>query len=222
MSYEGILSWQEYKDESTEDLIEYIKSINEDGFEDAATSAFHCFCFRFGDDIAKKCEIICKNVGLDSQIASFVAQKTFQRFWKYPKYNHAISKADDVDTGVKFYLYGIAQRELIRWRKDQQSPHTGDETIIYKYPEPNYEDYPIEKRGVLKKRYEVVKKALDRLSEKHLIIYLTYEAYQVKGHNLPTHLLKKLREELNLTQNSVRYYRFEAEKKIKEYLEIYG
>lgn len=216
------MNWQEYKDETTEDLIEYIKLKDDHAFGEAAEAAFHVFCFRFGDEVVKKCEIICKNNGLDKQVAAMVSQRTFHRFWKYPKYNHVKSKADDFDTGVKFYLFGIAQRELINWRNDQKSPYTGDEEIIYVIPEPNLENFPVEKRGILKKRYDIVKKALDRLSEKHRIIYLTYEAYYVKGHNLPGHLLQRLREELDLTQGTVRFYRFQAEEKVKEYLEIYG
>jgi len=216
------VNWQEYEDETTEDIIEYIKMKEDDGFEEAAQAAFHVFCFRFGEDLVRKCEVICKNNGLDKHVAAMISQRTFHRFWKYPKYNHEKSRAADYDTGVKFYLYRIAQRELINWRNEQNSPYTGEEEIVYEMPEPDYYNYAVEKRGVLKKRYEIVKKALDRLSEKHRIIYLTYEAHFVEGHNLPGHLLKRLREELNLTQNSVRFYRHQANEKIKEYIEIYG
>ena len=221
-AYEDLLDWKEYQDESTEELIEYIRLKGEEGFKEAAEGAFHAFCFRFGEELMKACEVICKNNGLDKQVAAMITQRTLNRFWKYPKYDQSKSNAENVDKGLIFYLYRIAQRELINWRKEGASPFTGDEELIYEMPEPNYENFSVEKRGLLKKRYEAVKKALDRLSEKHRIIYLTYEAYKVPGHNLPTHLRIRLREELGLTQNTVKFYHFQANQKVEEYLEIYG
>lgn len=217
------MNWQDYKDEKTEDLLEMIKWKDQAAeYTEAAEAAFHVFCFRFRDDIVAKCEIICKNRGLDKQVAAIVAQRTFERFWKYPKYDHTKSNAPTVDEGVRFYLYGFAENETSNWQTPRISPYNGEEEIKYEFPEYDLNNFPSEKRAELKKRFEIVRKALDRLSEKHKIIYLTYESYKIPGHNLPGHLLQKLRNELDLTQNTVRYYYNEAKSKINEYLEIYG
>jgi len=66
---------------------------------------------------------------------------------------------------------------------------------------------------------------LDRLSPKHRIIYLTYKHYEHitnDGYKLPRKLLKELRTELDLTQNSVRVYKNEAFNDVETYLKTYG
>ncbi len=216
------MNWQEYKDEKTEDLLEIIKWKDQPEYAKAAEAAFIVFCFRFRDDVVSKCEIICSKRGYDKQVAAIIAQRTFERFWKYPRYDHEKSNAKNIDDGLKFYLYGFAENEISNWRNEQLSPYNGDEEIKYSFPEYNLDGISVEKRGILKKRMDIVSKALDRLTEKHKIIYLTYEANRHPGHNLPGHLYKKLRDELGLTQNTVRYYYNEAKNKIEEYLEIYG
>ena len=75
------------------------------------------------------------------------------------------------------------------------------------------------------KQYEIIKAALERLTPKHKIIYLTYKEYEPHfkaGFNFPRAFLKKLQDELELTQASIRVYKKQAYDKIDEYLKIYG
>ncbi len=83
-------------------------------------------------------------------------------------------------------------------------------------------DYELEKRKDLESKFEIVKKALERLGEKHKIIYLTYQAHENHNHKLPRHLLQSLRDELDLAQATLRFYKNEAQNTIKEMLKVYG
>jgi hypothetical protein len=77
----------------------------------------------------------------------------------------------------------------------------------------------IEKKKELKAMLEFINDAMLALSEKHKIIYLTYKAYEEVGKNIPRSVSKKLREQLDLTQNSIRVYKMEANQHIEKYLE---
>ena len=70
--------------------------------------------------------------------------------------------------------------------------------------------------------FGVIRKAIGTLSEKHKVIFLTYKAYEHDGNKLPRELLAKIRKELDISQTTVRTYKFETYKKVNEYLEIYG
>lgn len=220
------MQWEKFKDESTEDLIQNIKWKDDPDCQTEAQAAFHAFCFRFGDDVAKKTEIICKRWKYDKHVAAEVANQVFSRFWKYPNYDHKKSKQKDVETGVKLYLYRFIEREITNYYYKEQgilaSPYDGSEEIIYDYPEVDLSDYSMEKRKHLEGKFEVVKKTLERLGEKHKIIYLTYQAHENPNHKLPRHLLQSLRDELDLAQATVRFYKNEAQNTIKEMLKVYG
>jgi len=216
--------WKQFEKETTSDLIQFIKWKNQNNFEDDAKAAFIAFCFRFRADIIKKCEIICNRWNYDIDTAQELAQRTFEKFWKYPNYDDTKRKeGKDYDTGVKFYLFGIAQNELTNIYRESQSvsAYSGDEKIIYDLPEMDFESMDPERKKELEEKLDIVKIALDRLSTKHRIIYLTYEAHKKQGFNLPKHLRESLRKELNLAQGTIRFYRFEAEKIISDYLKIW-
>ena len=53
-----MLDWRQYENESTEDLIQYMKWKNQPDYTEAAEAAFIVFTFRFRKDVIKKCEII--------------------------------------------------------------------------------------------------------------------------------------------------------------------
>ena len=221
-----MIDWESYIQESTEDLIEYIKWKDQHEYKDASKPAFYAFCYRFREELAKKCEIVCKKWNYDKDIALEIVKRTFRRFLKYPNFRFDKSRAKDFDTGVLIYLLGIAQRELINYYNTDKgkytSPYTGEEQIIKEYPKIDFDKFRPEKRREMQKRFEIIEKALGRLTDKHKIIYLTYQAHEREGYKLPRHLLKKLRDELKLGQATIRYYKFEAINKIEEYLEIYG
>ena len=205
--------------EPTETLIECIKWRDQEGYLEIAQNAFRAFFFRFNQDIIKKCRIISKNWGYDKHVGDLIAERTFDRFYKYNGYDHSKSNAKDVDTGVTFYLYRIAQHLLADYRLQESgeniNPFSGNEEIVREFPN-------LEKRKDLRGKYEIIEKALERLSAKHRIIYLTYKAHEKDGYNLPRKLLQSLRDELDLTQASIRVYKKEAFDKVDEYLKIYG
>ncbi len=222
------MAWQELEREVTADLIEYIKWRDQPAYKDTAEDAFIVFCFRFRDDLQVKCRIIARNRGYDNTVGDEIAEKTFARFLIYPKYDGEKCKSGDTDTCVRLYLYKFAGRILsdyIKAGKEDPNPFTGEEEIITEFPDVGTMSIPVERKAILKQKFEIVKNALDRLSDKHKTIYFTYKQYEDilnDGYYLPRSLSKKLQEELDLTQATIRKYKSEAFEKVEEYLKIYG
>lgn len=214
------------KDKSSEKLLEIIKKKKDDSKQyEIAEDAFREFTFRHQVDLMKKLIPICKGWGYDKQDASEIAHLTFERVWKYTKYDNSRTNQDDTDNKILFYLFGIARRLLVEYKKRDNgyiNPFTGNEEIIYDFPSINSLNISIEKKTELERYYEIIKYALEELSPKHRIIYLTYKQYESEtkeGFKLPRKLLIKLREELNLTQNTIRSYKKEAFDVVKRKLE---
>lgn len=220
------MSWKEYEHESTANIIEYIQWKDQTDYKEIAGDAFRVFCFRFSADIIKKCRIICRKWGYDNQISDLIAERTFNRFWKYPKTFTPSKCKKDIDSCIKFYLYGIAQTQLADYKKEEsgvnRSPYSGNEEVVRDFPNIDSLNVSGETRRELKKKQELIEKALERLSSKHKIIYLTYKAHEICNHKMPRPLLKSLREELELAQASLQVYKKEATDTINEYLKIYG
>jgi len=218
------MNWRELENETTLDLIETMGWSSQPGYEEAAEAAFRVFTFRFRSRLAPKCEIRCKKWGYDADAAIEIVYRTFARFYKYPHYNQSKSKSIDIDTGVLLYLCGIAENELVKFCNEKDSskanPYSGNEEIVFDMP--SLDNVPLKNKRELERMYNIVNEALNRLSHKHKIIYLTYKAHEVKGHKLPRHLLESLRDYLELTQNSIRFYKNEAFNTVGEYLKIYG
>ncbi len=221
-------SSRDLNNESTEDLLEYIRWKDESDYIEIGKEAFRVLTFRFQLDLQKKLIPICKNWGYDEQVASEIAYGTFDRIWKYPKFDISKAKQKDYDKAVSFYLYGIAGRLLADYKKNQEeggSPFTGSEEIIREFPDIENMEVGKERKAILQERFEHIQKALNRLTPKHKIIYLTYKQYESEtkeGFKLPRKLLKGLRTELDLTQNSIRVYKKEAFDEVEKYLKTYG
>lgn len=218
---------QDLNSEATENLLEYIQWKDEPDYTEIAKEAFRVFTFRFQLDLQKKLIPICTNWGYDEQVASELAYHTFERVWKYPKFDISKAKQKDFDKAVSFYLYGIAGRLLADYKKNQEieNPFKGDEEIIREFPDIDNMGMGKERKAILKERFEHIQKALNRLTPKHKIIYLTYKQYESEikdGYKLPRKLLKELRAELDLTQNSIRVYKKEAFDVVEKYLKTYG
>ena len=218
---------QDLNSETTENLLEYIQWKDEPDYAEIAKEAFRIFTFRFQLDLQKKLIPICTNWGYDEQVASELAYHTFERVWKYPKFDISKAKQKDFDKAVSFYLYGIAGRLLADYKKNQEieNPFKGDEEIIREFPDIDNMGMGKERKAILKERFEHIQKALNRLTPKHKIIYLTYKQYESEikdGYKLPRKLLKELRTELDLTQNSIRVYKKEAFDVVEKYLKTYG
>lgn len=222
------MAWKDYENESTADLIEFIRWGRDPQHREVADEAFMAFCFRFCDDVQHKCRVICAKRNYDTTVGDEIANKTFDRFYKYPNYTDKKCKSGDIDTCVKLYLYRFARNALSDYEtelKDGPNPFSGEEEIIEDFPDFESMDIPVERKAILQKHQEIIEKALERLSEKHKIIYLTYKQYESEtkeGYYLPRSLTKRLREKLGLTQNSVQVYKKEAFDKVDEYLTLYG
>jgi len=213
-------------EESTDDLIEYIKWGKQPEYKELAENAFIAFCLRFRDKIQTTCRIIAENKGYDHEVADKIAQEVFEKFYKYPNYKSSKCKSGDTDKCVELYLYKFAERGLYDYITNESSPFSGDEEIVTDYPDIEAMDAPQERKAELEKKYNIIKDALSRLSEKHKIIYLTYKQYEslLQGgkHNFRKPFLEKMQKSLGLSQVSIRVYKKEAIDKIEEYLKIYG
>lgn len=219
---------QDLNNEATEYLLEYIQWKDEPDYAEIAKEAFRVFTFRYQLELLKKLTPICKNWGYDKQVATELAYETFNRIWKYPKFDISKSKQIDYHKAITFYLFVIAKRLLTDYKKsetEEPNPFTGNEDIIRDFPNIEILEIGKERKAQLQKLYGLLNEALSKLSPKHKIIYLTYKQYESitnDGYNLPRHLTKKLQDELDLTQNSIRVYKKEAIEVVNTHIKIYG
>lgn len=217
------MTWKDFEEEPTENLIEYIQWQKEADYLETSQSAFHAFCFRFNAEFRKICIITAKKWGFDADFGDELADLAFNKFWKHPFTFNPKECKYELDKCVILYLSRIAQNLLIDRKKEASSdnPYNGNEQVIYDLPDIS-KISNIEKRKELRRVNEIIEKALERLTPKHKIVYLTYRAYENDGYKLPRQLLKDLREELDLVQNSVRVYKNEAFETVNQYLKLYG
>lgn len=221
------LTWEDVKNESTIDLIEYIKYKGQADYQELAEASFIAFTFRFRKEIIDKCRKVGSKRGHHNEISDIIAERVFERFWLYPFSFKKDGCGDlDIDNCVRFYLFRIATNCFCDYEKEitggNKSPYDGSEAVIVEFPDIDNLTIPEEKAVQLKKIYDLLEVALSKLSRKHKIIYLTYKAYEKEGYKLPRHLLKKLREELQLSQSSIRVYKNEAFQTVDQHLKIYG
>jgi DNA-directed RNA polymerase specialized sigma24 family protein len=219
---------QDLNNEATASLLEYIQWKDDPDYAEIAKEAFRVFTFRYQLELLKKLTPICKNWGYDKQVATELAYEAFNRIWKYPKFDFSKSKQKDYHKAITFYLFGIAKRVLADYKKsktEEPNPFTGDEDLIRDFPDIEMLEIGKERKAQLQKLYEFLNEALSKLSPKHKIIYLTYKQHESitnDGYNLPRHLTKKLQDELDLTQNSIRVYKKQAIDAVNTHIKIYG
>ncbi|WP_394664916.1 RNA polymerase subunit sigma [uncultured Chryseobacterium sp.] len=208
---------------SGDDLIDYISFKNE--YPHEATLAFTEFCNRYERDILKKAEIYCNKYNYSEVVALEVATCAFVRVWKYHSFNKNKAKyPEDMDRSILLWLYPIVYNEMIKYgeRNTCTEPSEDDLSVVENIDElitlTVGED--VERKRDLRVALEVLEKAMQGLSEKHKIVYLTYKAYENTGKkNLPRTVGKKLRNRLNLVQSSIQVYKKEATDHINKYLE---
>jgi hypothetical protein len=212
-------SWKDYEHYPTIELIEIIKLKDKPEQLDNSKAAFNVFCFKFQKQIEKKAVVLSRNYGYDDGFAIEIIESTFKRFWKYPNFKLEKMRCSTPDKGVELYLSRVAQHcfyDLYNERNGiNVSPYNGCEEIIYEIPIPD------EYFEINKEKYLIVNKALNTFSWKHRIIYLTYLQHEINGYKLPRKLLAELREKLEITQDTIRFYRFEVLNKINEYTELW-
>lgn len=217
------MDWRELEDSSTLELIEFIQG--REHFHEAAECALKAFFFRFEGDLIKKCRVVAIKWGYDDITGDILCEQAFEKFWnKAHLFKPQQCKSENLDSCVLFYIYRIAQRLLAdRYREEISGiDYTGEEELVLEFPDLENLEIPKEKLKDLKAKALLIDNALGRLSGKHKIIYLTYQTYEKNGKRLPRQLLKKLRDELDLSQNSIRVYKKEAIETVETYLKIYG
>lgn len=204
--------WRRFEKLDTGKLISY--SQNTDNESDTKDGAFLALCFRFRADLLKKCEFLCKRKGYDIDVAVELVKNTFKKYGKSRKFNASLGNHESIDDCFKFYLYKIAQHELIDYYKREQKRlngqlYTGDETIITNLANVNPETLDAES--------QIIHETLLELPYSHQVIYMTYKAHEKEGVNLPRSLQKQLREHLGgISQATVRAYKKEAVDKIEK------
>jgi len=204
---------------SSLELIREIKLNKDPTKRKNSETAFNTFCYRFEEPLKRIIERTCRSYGLSSEDAIEILELTFKRFWVYPKFDANKVRSSDPEKGIVLYLARIAQRGLIDVIKlkngSKYSPYDGDEHIVYDFPKIS------NPKLVNDENYLIINEVLNHLSWKHKVIYLTYSSYEHKGFKLPRKLLADLRATLQLSQNTIRSYRFEVAEKIKEYKNLW-
>ncbi|MPR37429.1 RNA polymerase sigma factor [Salmonirosea aquatica] len=214
----------ELQDAATAELIEYIQG--RDIYFEAAECAFKNFFFRFEGELTKKCRVVVRHWGYDEMEGDVLSEQTLEKFWLKPQgFDAGKCKVKDFDTCVLLYLLAIA-RNLLNDRHREAlrhpDPYSGSEDIVVDFPDLEESELPPEKLRSIRAKYDLIIKALDRLSYKHRVIYLTYKSHEKLGMNLPRHVLRRLREELDLAQGTIRVYKKEAYETVEQILDIYG
>lgn len=213
-----------YNTSSLSEILEAISLNSDKDMEPESIAAFYVLIEQFSEDLLNKAEIICKKRNFDDGLAVELTNAAFKRYYKYPKFEYLRYNSKEIESKFKQYLYQIANNLIIDYYKDKLGNHPriykGDEVVIKEFPE--VEHFKLEKRNEIKKRFDIIQKALDRLGPKHKTIYLTYIHYEENGYKLPRELLKKLRKELKLSQSSIRCYKKQAFDTVKTFLDIYG
>jgi len=205
------------------DLLGYISFKNE--FPDEAKMAFIIFCYRYQQDLLKKSEIFCSKFGHNEVKALLAVECTFEKVWKNAgTFDMKKAKTKNVDNAILLWMYPILYTQIILFRnRDTCAQPSEEEDLSIIYDIDGMIQYRIgedlENKKELRAALEKINSAFLGLSEKHKIIYLTYKTYEEKGKNLPRSVSKKLKEQLDLTQNSIRVYKMEAYQHVFNYLE---
>jgi DNA-directed RNA polymerase specialized sigma24 family protein len=219
------MTWEDLKDESTADLIAFIKCKDQPAYKMLADLAFIALTFRFQSEVVDRCRKLGRRFNHDNETCDSIAQKAFDRFYKYPfrfEGTECEKKNLDLDKCVIVFIFRIAQRcffDHYNESNDDVSPYDGTESVVVEFPDLDDLDVDEVVLEAAVKKQEKIEKALKNLSDKHLIIYLTYLAHEKDGFKLPRKLLAKLRADTGLKQNSIRVYKkeaFEEVEKLKE------
>ncbi len=205
----------------SQELIEVISWKGE--YPKEAEMAFTAFCSRYEKAIIQKAEIYCLKYSYNEVIALLVANCTFARVWKYPTFNIKKSKSKNIDNAILLWMIRIMYTQIILIGKKNTCAEPSQEedlSIISDVDElvQFWVGDDLEREKDLKAKLNIIDRAMLGLSNKHKIIFLTYKAYEESGKNLPRSVSKKLQDQLDLTQNSIRVYKMEANQQFSNYL----
>lgn len=206
------------------ELLEYISF--KDEFPNEAELAFYVFCDRYQRDILQKSEIQCSHFRYNEAIAFLAAKCTFDKVWnKAHTFNMEKANTKDIDKAILFWMYKILYTQILLFKnRDTCAQPTEEEdlslidnldALVNVYAPEN-----LEKQKELKENLSFLERVLQGLSQKHSIIYFTYLAYKPeKDKNIPRSVSNKLKEQLDLTQASIRVYRKEAVDLVNNYID---
>jgi|GEM_PF-2932760 len=213
-------SGQDKRNES--DTGQLIQTVQKKSLDDNTRySALSILILRFRGSILKTCEFICKNHGHGHVTAEWLANEVFERFYeKGSKFNINRKSKVPIDDLFELYLNKIARNALVDLHRNKErkenNPYDGTEIIQRELPKMSEEQFVNSKIEV-----RLLYKVVNSFSQSHRTIYLTYKTYKKEGFTLPRKLLKNLREELNLTQNTVNRYLKEVTDAVDAAIENY-
>ena len=221
------MTWEDVKDEPTGSLIDFIRYKDHADYKELAEVSFIAFTFRFRKEVICKCRNTGRKWNYDNSTCDMIAEGVFERFWRYPlgfEKNNCGSL--EIENCVIVYLLRIARNCFYDYLKElsgeSSTPYNGTEEIVIELPSIEGLNVSDKRKEDLMDAHEKFERALAQLSPKHKIIYLTYKAHEKDGFKLPRTLLKKLREELEIGQNTIRVYKKEATDIIKQYFKKHG
>lgn len=203
------MNWEELKDEPLESLVEFVQLRGDLESEEWANSAFVVLTYRFRKDLLQKCTLMCRKSGFSDTVAEEIAMRVFERFFKYPAFKREKCTVADIEKCFRLYLYKIARNEFLDYAKPDESPYTGEESVITSMIDVDME-YEPEKLRQLKEAERKLDDLFSKLTPKHKIIFLTYQYYEKEGKYLPKRLREELKDLLQLSQSSIRVYKKEA------------
>lgn len=154
---------------------------------------------RFGQDVLNKCEIVCRCYGYSAVEAENIFERVWGKYLKNPNFQQSKCRGKNIDEGFLLYLFKIAEYTLIdlfrsKKRNEEGPNYDGTEHVISELPKYEIDD--------LSEEHRVHYEAINSLSAKEKTVYLTYQAYEVKGYRLPRKLLSQLREQLGITNQT--------------------
>src|SRR4051812_32841982 len=117
------MAWQDLQNEPPEVLIEYIQCKDDSDFAEVAQDAFRALMAIFQKPLLEKLIPVCENWGYDHHVALEIAHNTFDRIWKYPKYDKTKAKSADAKLSMLLYLLAIAQNLLANHRNKEESDY---------------------------------------------------------------------------------------------------
>lgn len=178
-------------------------------------AAFHTFCAKYDSRLLHLVEVQCTKLGYSAEIAFKAVECTFARVRRYPTFEKVKSKCKDLDNAIIIWLNKIAYTQILKFKnnkecaevsKDEDLSVVNNATEFYEV-QANYKYMTDDAKD---EKIAMLNRVLSSMEDKHRIILLTYLAYESLYKTLPRTLLLKLRNQLNLTQNSIRVYKKEA------------
>lgn len=209
-------SWKRFERKDTSSLISIFQAEGEDPIN--KDDAFLTLCFRFRRDLLNKCEIICRKLGHDIDVASEIAETTLKQYGKSRNFDHEKGTQTNIDDNFRVYLYKIASNELKKFYKNEIKKRNGQ---LYDGSEEIVTDFPQIDVSKLSPKERFIHERFTSLPLSHQIIYMTYKLHAKDGVNLPRKLQEKLRSHLGgISQSTVRTYKKEATDRLEEAKQI--